>query len=128
MGGRGGNTFVVPLHKVPTALTGDCDDSYVSVKLTPFFYTKGQTRKKFSILNTHATRGMVYRIRGCSALNGGAMVRPKTVISDTTLPGGLTDPEIETITDPYVYMDVQVKNQSAGQDAEYAVDTELVSV
>ena len=127
MSGRGGNVFVVPLHKVPSAITGTTTNGYVSIK-ADFFYSKGQTRKKFSILNTHAANGMRYRIRGCSSLLTGAMVRPKIIIDTTVLPGGLTDPEVETITDSYIYVDVQVMSDVPDTAATYAVDTELASV
>jgi len=127
MSGRGGNTFAVPLHKTPDAITGDCTDAYVSVRTTPFFYAKGHVRKMFKILNTHATRSMKYRIRGCSSFLAGAMVNPKIIAPETVLPGGLTDPEIETSMEPFTYIDVQVKNGTAGQNATYAVETELQS-
>lgn len=125
MSGR--SQAVSPLQQTPTAITGTCTDSYVSVK-TDFFYVKSHVHKLFKILNTHATRGMKYRVRACSSLSGGAMVNPKIIGPETVLPGGLTDPEIESCTEPYNYMDVQVANQTAGQNATYHVEAEFASI
>jgi len=119
-------TYVRPVIQEIDEETGTTTDAWASVK-SDLYFSKGYTRKMFIIDNSDAANGLRYRILGSREESSGMLTDPKVVVPETVLPAS-TDPEVETISDPWKFMDVQVKAQTPGSQATYAVECELYSV
>ena len=111
----------------PDVITGTTTGAWVSVK-SDLFYVKGYLRKMFKIINDGGGgNGLRYRILGGRTHTANVIDDPKLIIPETAVPDGV-DPEIETIFDPYKFLDFQVRDQTDGSHTTYTLEAEAYSL